>query len=83
MNIAGSGSVKFGDMETNSEKPSPGFAKGQLWKTDDTYLQIIDLGKRQIHYKVMKKPDQPAVTRLIRTEALAVYLKATEAELMN
>ncbi len=75
--------VQLDDMELSGQKPTPGLAKGQLWKTDDTYLQIVELGKRQIHYKVMKKPDQPAVTRLIRTEALAVYLSATEAVLMS
>ena len=58
-------------------------AKGQVWKADNSYLQIVDLEKRLIHYKLMKKPDQPAATRLIRTDVLAVYLRATEATLMN
>ena len=55
-----------------------------MWKADNSYLQIVDQGKRHIHYKLMKAPDQPAViTRLIKTEAFAVYLNATEAILMN
>ena len=59
-------------------------AKGQLWKTDTTYLQIVELGKRLIHYKLLKDPNQPMVmTRLIRPDALAVYLRATEAALVN
>ena len=57
--------------------------KGQLWKVDDNYLQIVDLGKRLIHYKLMKKPDQKAViTRMIGVEALAVYLRSNEATLV-
>ncbi|MGO8678944.1 MAG: hypothetical protein ACLQVX_24150 [Limisphaerales bacterium] len=70
-------------MDANSQTPSPGLAKGQVWKADNSYLQIVDLEKRLIHYKLMKKPDQPAATRLIRTDVLAVYLRATEATLMN
>jgi hypothetical protein len=71
-------------MDNTSAKGPAGLAKGQLWKTDNTYLQIVDLGKRQIHYKLMKDPRQPVVmTRLIRIDALAVYLRATEATLVN
>lgn len=62
----------------------PGLAKGQVWKADNSYLQIVDEGKRHIQYKLMKAPDQPAVfTRLIRAEMLAVYLSATGAVLTN
>ena len=59
-------------------------AQGQMWKTDNAYLQIVELGLRSSHYKVMKDPGQPAVlTRLIRTDALAVYLRECDATLMN
>ncbi len=69
----------------DTSKPAPaGLATGQLWKTDNTYLQIVEHGKKLVHYKVMQDPRQPVVmTRLIRTDALAVYLRATEATLMN
>jgi len=71
-------------MDTNSQQRPPGLAQGQVWKTDNTYLQIVELGRKLIHYKLMKDPRQPVVmTRLIRTDALAVYLRATEATLMN
>jgi hypothetical protein len=71
-------------MDDTSKRTPPGLAKGQVWKTDNTYLQIVELGKKLIHYKLMKDPRQPVVmTRLIRIDALAVYLRATEATLMN
>jgi len=71
-------------MATSINQQFPGFAKGQVWKADDSYFQIVDQGKRHIHYKLMKEPNQPvAITRLIKTEALAVYLNATDATLMN
>jgi hypothetical protein len=74
-------------MKTSStlKHPTAGpLEKGQLWKVDDAYLQIVELGKRLIHYKLMKKPDQKAVmTRMIGIEALAVYLRRNEAVLMT
>lgn len=71
-------------MAITMKKQLPGLAKGQVWKADNSYLQIVEQGKRHIHYKLMKEPNQPAViTRLIKTEAFAVYLSATEATLMN
>jgi hypothetical protein len=71
-------------MATTIKQQFPGFATGQVWKADNSYLQIVDQGKRHIHYKLMKAPGQPAViTRLIKTEAFAVYLCATGAILMN
>ena len=44
VNRAVSGAVEPCDMLTDPQKPVPGLAKGQLWKTDDTYLQIVELG---------------------------------------
>ncbi|MGO8678136.1 MAG: hypothetical protein ACLQVX_20020 [Limisphaerales bacterium] len=71
-------------MDDTSKRTPPGLAKGQVWKTDNTYLQIVELGKRLIHYKVLKDPGQPTVmTRLIRADALTVYLMATEATLLG
>jgi hypothetical protein len=70
-------------MKTNFSTPRPGLATGQLWKTDNTYLRIIELGRSLIHYQVMREPGREAlVTRLIRIDALAVYLMACEATLM-
>src|SRR3974390_861009 len=71
------------DQAMAKDLSSGPMAKGQLWKVDESYLQIVDLGKRLIHYKLMKKPDQKAViTRMIGIEALAVYLRSNEATLV-
>ena len=71
-------------MDGRSTNAPRELARGQLWKTDDAYLQIVDLGKRLIHYKLLKDPNQPVVvTRLIRTEAMAVFLSAADATLVN
>ena len=59
-------------------------AAGQLWRVDQRYVFIVELGKRLIHYKMLQHPKQRAVvTRMIGVEALLRYLKESEAELVN
>ena len=56
---------------------------GQLWKIEHGYVYIVELGKRLIHYKLLRNPDQKAVlTRLIGIEALLNYLRQSEAVLV-
>ena len=71
-------------MKTTGKTHSPALASGQLWKLDHAYIQIVELGKRLIHYKLMRQPGQRAVlTRMIGIEALAVYLRTNEATLVS
>jgi hypothetical protein len=57
---------------------------GQLWKVEHGYLYIVEMGKRLIHYKMLRQPKQKAVvTRMIGIEALLKYLTQTEAELVR
>ncbi len=61
----------------------PTLAKGQLWKVDDGYIQIVQLGKKLVHYKMLRQPQQRAVmTRMMPIEGLAAYLKHSEAKLV-
>lgn len=58
-------------------------AKGQLWKTREGYLEIVDV-KRLVHYRLLKHPGQ----RLVRTQMtnhndLQGYLKSHAAELVE
>jgi len=48
-----------------NKKPLPPLEKGQLWKTDTSYIQIWDIGKTLVDYKMMKQPGNKAV----RTQA--------------
>ena len=58
--------------------------KGQTWKLEHGYLRIAELGKRLVHYKILRQLNQHAVTtRLIGVVELLVYLKHNEAELVN
>jgi hypothetical protein len=61
---------------TKSNKPSPLLEKGQLWKTDTGYIQIWDIGKRLIDYKMMKELGKKAVkTQATTIDTLKTYLK--------
>jgi len=56
---------------------------GQLWKIEHGYVYIVELGKRLIHYKMLRHPSQrAAVTRMIGIEALLRYLDNSEAILI-
>ena len=55
---------------------------GQLWKIEHGYVYIVELGKRLIGYKMLREPNQRAVTRMIGIEALLNYLSQSEAELV-
>jgi hypothetical protein len=59
-------------------------AKGQLWKINDAYIQIVEHGKRLIHYKMMKNVGQRGVfTHMSAVASLEEYLKANEARLVK
>lgn len=56
---------------------------GQLWKLEHGYLYIVALGKRLIHYRMLRHPlESVALTRMIGIEALLNYLRQSEAELV-
>jgi hypothetical protein len=47
------------------------------------YVYIVELGKRLIHYKMLRNPNQrAAVIQLISIEALLRFLTQSEAELV-
>ena len=61
-----------------------GLEKGQLWKLENGYLYIVELGTRLIHYKLLRQPNQKAVlTRMIGVQELLTYLKHAEATLVR
>ena len=71
-------------MRTTRKKLALPLAKGQLWKINDAYIQIVEHGKRLIHYKMMKTVGQRGVfTHMSAIAALEDYLKANEARLVK
>ena len=56
---------------------------GQLWKIEHGYLYIVEVGKRLVHYKNLRQPDQrAAVIRMIGIGALLRYLMQSEGQLV-
>jgi hypothetical protein len=59
-------------------------AKGQLWRLSNAYIQIVELGKRLIHYKMMSDPEDTwARTQMSSIETMWVYLKTRHARLVK
>ena len=70
-------------MKTNRKKPCPALAKGQLWKMDHTHIQIVELGKMLVHYKMLRDLGQMRRTQMSRIESMEDYLKTNEAQLVK
>ena len=59
-------------------------AKGQLWEMNNAYIQIVELGKMLIHYKMMKQLGQMQVrTRMSTIDTMGSYLKSNRARLVT
>jgi hypothetical protein len=66
------------------KKPLPALANGQLWKTDNGYIQVWNVGKRLVDYKMMKQPGKKAVrTQATWIDTLQEYLRSQKAVLVN
>jgi len=70
-------------MQTEEKDRLQDLEVGQLWKLEHGYLYIAEMGRRLVHYKMLKHPDQTAaLTRMIGIDPLLTYLKHSEAQLM-
>ena len=71
-------------MKNNHKEPEADLAKGQVWRIEDAYLQIMDRGKRLISYKVMKELGKRGVrTQMRGIGDVEAYPKANDAELIE
>ena len=70
-------------IKTNKKKSLPALANGQLWKTDNAYIQIVELGKRLIDYRMMRQLGQSRRTQTSSIETMENYLKTNEARLVK
>jgi hypothetical protein len=58
-------------------------AKGQVWKTTNLYVQIVELGKILVHYKLLEHLSQIRSVQMSRIEILEEYLEANKARLLE
>jgi hypothetical protein len=70
-------------MRANRKKLLPALANGQLWKTEDAYIQIVELGKRLIDYRMMRQLGQSRRTQTSTIETMENYLRQNEARLVK
>ena len=71
-------------MRRTASYPLPGMAEGQIWNLDHACPHIVELGKSLAHFRILPAPGQNALlSQFIRVDALAVYLRASEATLMD
>jgi hypothetical protein len=71
-------------MKNKPKKSDGELTKGQVWRTAEAYLQIMDRGKRLISYKMMKERGKKAVmTQMSAIATVEEYLKANKAELID
>jgi hypothetical protein len=70
-------------MKTNGNKPSRALAKGQLWRTKQCHIRIVELGKLLVHYKMLRELHQMRRTQMSRIDNMEVYLKTHRAQLVE
>jgi hypothetical protein len=61
-----------------------GFAKGQLWKLNHLYVQVVDQGKKLIHYRMLNDlKETGARIKTSRADVMWDYLKSRGAQLVH
>src|SRR5215510_12949549 len=70
-------------VKASEKKSSPALAKGQLWKVDQTHIQIVELGKLLVHYKMLRELGQMRRTQMSRIDSMEMYLRDNGATLVK
>ena len=68
---------------TKGKKSLRPLARGQRWKTKDAYIEIVELGKRLIHYRMVRQLGQMRRTQTSGIDNMETYLKANAARLVK
>jgi hypothetical protein len=70
-------------VKVKSKRSMPALANGQVWKTENAYIQIVELGKRLIDYRMMRELGQARRIQTSSIETMENYLKKNEARLIK
>ncbi|HCL92240.1 MAG TPA: hypothetical protein DIC50_05590 [Verrucomicrobia subdivision 3 bacterium] len=54
-----------------------------MWKTDTAYIQIVELGKRLLDYRMMRELGQARRIQTSSIETMEKYLQTHEAQLVK
>jgi hypothetical protein len=74
--------MRLKEKKNVTKKPRP-LAKGQVWKTKDFHVQIVELGNILVHYKLAKDLGQMRRTQMSRIDNMQEYLKTNKARLLT
>jgi hypothetical protein len=67
----------------NAKKPAPELAKGQVWKLKHVYIQIVELGHRLLHYRMLDSLNQKGVrVQISGIDTMWGYLRTRRAKLI-
>ena len=71
-------------MAIERERRQHPLEKGQVWKLEHGYLEILELSNRHVRYKILRQLQQHVATpSLIGVVELLIYLCHSEAKLIN
>ena len=68
--------------KTNTRGKRPPLAKGQVWKTKDFHVQIVQCGNLLVHYKMLKDLGQMRRVQMSRIDIMEDYLRTNKARLL-
>ena len=65
-------------------KAAPGLAQGQIWRLNHAYIQIVELGQRLLHYRMLESLGQKGVrTQVSGIDVMWEYLRSRGARLVR
>lgn len=68
----------------NRQKNLPRLAKGQLWKLKHAYIQIVELGKRLLEFRMLTDLSESGVRpKMSGVETMCRYLQSRGARLIK
>jgi hypothetical protein len=70
-------------MKANGKNSTPALANGQVWRTEEVHIRIVELGKLLVHYKMLRDLRQMRRTQVSRIDTMQGYLKTNGAQLVD
>jgi hypothetical protein len=76
--------LEFTDMKLNRKSAALVLAKGQIWKLQDSHIEILEMGKRLASYKHFRTLDnRRAPTQLANIASVQEMLQIHKAVLLD
>jgi len=63
--------------------PAPTLARGQLWKMRKAQIRIVDLGKKLVYFRLLRRLGQMRKIRSVALDRMSFFLKTHRARLIE